>query len=260
MDRVFYFTSNAVGVACRIRRPNDLTLESQAPSCLSPIAGVSSSTAGPATFDNGLLVFGRATTSCTGDYTDLAKAVQYTHGNHTLNDVPTRSTTTCDVSGLAFTNTGPTTSRRLATVRNGFQLIAENANDLVVPQSEPLFKFQSLTLEEVTIDEATLLVSFDPKWFQPHTYTGLGYKGSSTFTSVVKSVAWADPAKAPPDVKIDPNEPYKIVVPDFGTIYLGELLLTPLSHRITMVRVALGSPDGGDGMSGTGDTNGTSFP
>jgi hypothetical protein len=105
-----------------------------------------------------------------------------------------------------------------------------------------------------------LLVSFDARWLSAHTYAGLGYTGSHTFVSVVKTVSWADPRTAPADVQLNPAEPYKIVVPDFGCIYLGELLLTPASHRVTMLRIALGSPDGGDFNGGSGETNGAGFP
>jgi hypothetical protein len=51
-----------------------------------------------------------------------------------------------------------------------------------------------------------------------------------------------------------------IVVPDFGTIYLGEYLVKESSRRLTMMRLMLGSPMEGDitvcGIEG----NGTLFP
>ncbi|SRR5258708_17784833 len=51
-----------------------------------------------------------------------------------------------------------------------------------------------------------------------------------------------------------------IVVPQFGTIYLGEVIVSPSQRRVNMMRLELGSPDGGSFNLGSGSSNGTTIP
>jgi len=54
--------------------------------------------------------------------------------------------------------------------------------------------------------------------------------------------------------------PHEIDVPSVGKVFLGEILLLPYSRRLTMVRVALGSPVDGDAELASGEINGTTYP
>jgi hypothetical protein len=51
-----------------------------------------------------------------------------------------------------------------------------------------------------------------------------------------------------------------IVVPDFGTIYLGEVYMEQSSRRLTMMRLELGSPVAGSIALGGGSGNGLPYP
>ncbi len=51
-----------------------------------------------------------------------------------------------------------------------------------------------------------------------------------------------------------------IVVPQFGTIYLGEVMVSHSQRRMNMLRLELGSPDGGSFSFGSGGANGTPYP
>ena len=51
-----------------------------------------------------------------------------------------------------------------------------------------------------------------------------------------------------------------IVVPDFGTVYLGECYMKDSNRRLTMMRLQLGSPVAGSVALGGGDGNGTPYP
>lgn len=51
-----------------------------------------------------------------------------------------------------------------------------------------------------------------------------------------------------------------VVIPQFGTVYLGELMITHGMRRVTMLRLELGSPDGGSLAVGSGTGNGTGYP
>ncbi len=51
-----------------------------------------------------------------------------------------------------------------------------------------------------------------------------------------------------------------IVVPDFGTIYLGELYMRDSNRKLTMMRLELGSPVAGSVSICGGDGNGVPYP
>ena len=50
-----------------------------------------------------------------------------------------------------------------------------------------------------------------------------------------------------------------VVVPRFGTIYLGELIVAHGSKRLNMLRLVLGSPDEGEIVCASGDGNGGGY-
>ena len=51
-----------------------------------------------------------------------------------------------------------------------------------------------------------------------------------------------------------------IRIPQFGVLYLGEVISCPGHRRVNMLRLELGSPDGAGVTIGTGDSNGTGYP
>jgi hypothetical protein len=51
-----------------------------------------------------------------------------------------------------------------------------------------------------------------------------------------------------------------VLVPGFGRVHLGELLIQEDSRRLTMLRLDLGSPIGGDATVASAETNGTPWP
>ena len=51
-----------------------------------------------------------------------------------------------------------------------------------------------------------------------------------------------------------------LVIPDFGVLFLGELLLQDYARRLTMMRFKLGSPMAAELTVASGEGNGTSWP
>jgi hypothetical protein len=51
-----------------------------------------------------------------------------------------------------------------------------------------------------------------------------------------------------------------MIVPQFGKIFFGEMVLENSTRSVTMLRLALGSPVDGDVEIGGGTTNGTGYP
>ena len=62
--------------------------------------------------------------------------------------------------------------------------------------------------------------------------------------TIVKRLAWK--GQEFPGSTIDPDQPGAVSVPGFGRVFFGEIAIAPQQRRLTMVRVALGSPVGGD--------------
>lgn len=51
-----------------------------------------------------------------------------------------------------------------------------------------------------------------------------------------------------------------VTVPNFGRIFLGELIIERGLRRLNMIHFSLGSPTEGDGTAGSSQTNGSTFP
>ena len=75
------------------------------------------------------------------------------------------------------------------------------------------------------------------------------------YTTIVKEIRWE--GKPYPGAKIDGHS---VIVPDFGTVYFGELFVHSSERRLTMVRFELGSPWGGYADVGDVGSNGSLFP
>jgi hypothetical protein len=70
--------------------------------------------------------------------------------------------------------------------------------------------------------------------------------------TIVKSIHWT--GKPYPGATIDGHV---VTVPNFGRIFFGEVAVAKMSRRLTMLRLELGSPVGGDAAFGDVQDNGT---
>jgi hypothetical protein len=75
------------------------------------------------------------------------------------------------------------------------------------------------------------------------------------YTTIVKEIKWT--GRPYPGAKIDEHS---VIVPDFGRIFFGELLVSTHERRLTMVRFDLGSPLRGYVSGGDASSNGGWFP
>lgn len=62
--------------------------------------------------------------------------------------------------------------------------------------------------------------------------------------AIVKPLAWK--GREFPGSKVDADQPGAVSIPGFGRVFFGEIAIAPQMRRLTMVRVDLGSPIGGD--------------
>jgi len=276
--RRYVFRGNASGVAAHIRRPVDLLLPVQAASSLPTTGGLSESRVGPtkwgarkATRGNKATTyvsFDSATARAHGDYIDPKKAVAMTLGKLRFDEVPTQTTVSAEVQNLVM----------IGRVTVG--LASMQLQSLSTDSGEPPIRCESAKLEGVEVDGYKLTVTVAPQYYcendtmgkleraaaagkDPQFFINAGKAASYGFPNnsgtvlctLVREIHWTD--RPHPDAKIDGNS---VIVPNFGRVYFGELLVQDAARRLTMVRYQLGSDDGGDGAAAEGETNGGTIP
>jgi len=84
----------------------------------------------------------------------------------------------------------------------------------------------------------------------PRTGRLIESSSGTIYATIVKSIKWD--GKPFPEAEIDGN---LVIIPDFGRIYFGELLISANSRSLTMVRLTLGSHVGGYAAAGGVEDN-----
>ena len=149
-------------------------------------------------------------------------------------------------------------------------------------QSETRGQASDLHVDDLVIDGKPVTVNFDPDRFNADLTTLDRIKSrarSKTFREAHEPLLGAlgdtkrigrgqvvllkvfrrfeFPEGQPERVKVDGNS---LIVDDFGTLYFGEMLVTDVSRRLTLLRMRIGSPEGGDLDFAEVETNGSWFP
>lgn len=280
--RRFVFRGNASGVAAHIRRPVNILLPVQAASSLPVTGGLSESTAGPLVWGgrrpsgrqgfgadaDTYIKFDSATTRAFGDFVDPEQAIAMTLGKLRFDEVPSQTTVSAEVKGLVVIG-------RVAVGTAAMELAAESGDGI-----EPPIHCTSATLDGVSVDGYPVNINLAPEFYcendtmsklaaaadtgkysqffiEANRAARYGFcsPGGTVLCTLVSSIEWAD--KPHPEATIDGNT---IIIPNYGRVYFGELLVTLNSRRLTMVRFQLGSDDGGDASGASGDTNGSNWP
>jgi hypothetical protein len=281
----FFFRGHAIPLAGRIRRPRDFAIVPQAASTLAITGGHSEARLGRQTIED-IFTFEEAFSRVTGDYENPGEAVRFTHGNHAENRLPTRTVVHCGVRGLSIVIKGPKSDHRLTADNVELQITSRGrvagvrGNAITVDRA--ILDGVALDGHRLSIDlRANMLCENDTKdklcrayesdenFFREsrHMFLNPGHgsgpngkrrmpeAGGVIGCTLVNRIDWA--GNPHPQAKI---EGHRITFPDFGIIYLGEGTVTSSSRRVTMMRIQFGSPDGGDGSVGDGESNGTEWP
>jgi hypothetical protein len=286
----FLFRGEAVGLAGHIRRPDDMVIPPQASLSLPIIGGRGASAVAGGSF-GGLLKFGSAVVTVSGDYYPTDKAAASTNGKHELYKLEKRTRVSTEVLDVSIVNPdgrsgGHTlTVARLATVMESVHKWRPNA--------QPRFTTR-LEIEGLTIDGHLFDVQFAEKLLAIETYEGLfakpapagkgagklagstlraeiadlvepwpkkgmtaGSKGRPPEYSVCTACLSIKPSMSPQAKVIAPN---RIYVKGFGTIYLAEMVLSPVDRRLALMRIELGSPVGGEILVGGSGLDGSDWP
>ncbi len=284
-EQRFLFRGSAVAFAGHIRRPDELIIPSQASALVPVIGGYAQGVARRSKFGE-VVQFAAASSDVAADFEDLTKAAKFTHGNFADNRLPVRTTVKCSLSGLRVSNSDANSRHVLTCDSISASVVSRNLQQ----GGQPSIKVLGASMEKLALDGFELNVKFHTKLFASHDTKdklSYAYEEDETFfskfgnlflfpagmktpgkgrrkapqvggiisLSMVQSIKWVD--KPNPDAEISGN---RITLRDFGSIFLGELLVSDFSKRLTMMRLQVGSPIGGEMACVELDSNGHTYP
>jgi len=278
LRRRFIFRGNAAAIGGRIVRPNDVVIDSSTASSLTVAGGRSKSQATATRFGQWVSIAGAAT-SAEGLFDDVKQQIELSFGRVAEDALTMTTVVDADVKGVSVGDKPKLTIKRLHAVLASKSPAASGEPGIAVGNET--------TIEGVAIDGCGLTVTLavplfqrydtlsklltaadDPQFVQksgghllmkpagrgkaapPATRLLQGY--GTTYATLVRSIKWA--GNPYPGATIDQHV---VTVPDFGKIFFGEILITDLSRRLTMLRLELGSPIGGNLCCAEVETNGS---
>ncbi|HLJ29216.1 MAG TPA: hypothetical protein VKY85_21085 [Candidatus Angelobacter sp.] len=285
---MYLYHAHAVALGGTIERPDSQTIEGVA-GCVLPLSGGTSS-ASSGKFDNGLVAFDSAQSQLTGSVeTRNGQLVHVTGVSTVINGLNIRNMFMADQVVV-----------RIASEHSPRPpMPSPPAGTPVPPLDEPSIittgcHFDNLKIagHQVTVDmdhkvfvdfptygdcqrawsgsdrgrlEPRLLGSTmpppgatDPQHLR-EIYQGFDLQSKSATLRPNVLCSFVQNVKGINGAEIDNWGPI-IRIPQFGTMYLGEVLISPGYRGVNMFRLQLGSPDGAGVVGGGGGSNGTGFP
>jgi hypothetical protein len=266
LRRRFVFRGNAAAIGGRIVRPNDFVIDPNIASSLTAVGGKSHSKGGAKRFGD-YVSYGSVETLAEGVFDKLDKHVELTHKWTGEDELTTTTHVHADVANLVVGNKPKLTIEHLhaalhskspggsgePAIAAGAETVIENAaidgHGIVVDLATEIFqKYDTRSKLLTAVDDPKFVKESGDCFFLKPPAAGapapalgrLLHACGTIHATIVRSIRWAG---APyPGATIDHNS---ITVPDFGKIFFGELIITDLSRRLTLMRLELGSPDGG---------------
>jgi hypothetical protein len=242
MEKRFIFRGNAVGVAGHMHHPEDLIIWVQGASALPVIGGYSQSTAERAKFGNVLSVE-QVRTQATGDFSEKENAYK-TLTNSSVKGLDVTRRLTADSLEATFTSTHPSDGAEPSIVHYGTSITNLRLDGYPID-----VKLDDVFNRYSTRESLAKAYSGDDAFFKRYGHRfqksekpASGKRqipecGGYIVTSIVLEIKTNHPKAEVKDNVITLN--------GFGRIFLGELLITSVSRRLTLVRLHLGSPDKG---------------
>jgi hypothetical protein len=281
LTRRFVFRGNASALAGQILRPKTIVVDLDGASSLGVSGGRSRAEVKGRSFGD-IIRFSSAMTFAEGIFDDekAARAVSEQKGRQ--EDLATTTTVTSEIRELGVGQNPLFTAKRIRGT------LVSRKPDQAGPSGEPLIApARDTTIQGVEIGGRVLEVKLntsvfqkydtrskllaavdDPKFVREygahlvlgatvggHPRRGLISRDGVVYTTIVEKIQWK--GKPYPGTTI---EGHTVKVPEFGTIYFGELLIASTERRMTMIRFELGSPIGGYVDSIDVGSNGSAYP
>ena len=268
LTRRFVFRGNASALAGQILRPKTIIVELDGASSLGVSGGRSGAHIKGRSFGD-FIRFGSAMTFAQGVFDDAKAASAVTEHKGRQEDLTTTTTVTAEARDVVIGRAplpvftakrirGTLVSRKPEPNPTGEPSIAP-AKDTTIQGVDVGGRVLDVRLNTSLFqkyDTRSKLVAAanDPKFvrsYGQHLVTTVTIEGQRRkpglitsngviYTTIVEKLTWK--GKPYPGSTIDGHT---LTVPDFGTIFFGELLIASAERRLTMVRFELGSPDGG---------------
>jgi hypothetical protein len=278
IERRFVFRGSATPAGGRISRPKELVIESGGASSLTVTGGRSRGEIGRIRFGE-FASLRSAATLAEGLFDDRVQAREMTLGRRSEESL---ASTTKVRSEVRETIVGNKPRLRVEQLRAA--LVAKSAGR----SGEPSIKTSELRIAGVDIGGHALVVELDTDLFERYDTRSkliaaadkpafLRDRGApllmsegtrrrtdasfliqadgTIYASVVRQIRWK--GKPYPGATIDHHV---VKVPNFGRIFFGEIFITAISRRLTMLRLQLGSPVGGVVAFSEVETNGSWYP
>ena len=256
MEKRFVFRGNAVGVAGHLHKPEDLIIGVQGASSLPVIGGYAQSSIDRARFGDHLS-FDTVLTRATGDYSPREKAFK-TLTNSVVKGLNVENRLTADAIESTFTSIYPENGGEPSIVPAGTHItnLRIDGYRIIVTLDIDLFtKYatrESLANAYATDDE--FFRKYGKRFLTSDTQKPDPQKREIPEVSgyIVCSIV-SEVHTDHPRVIVDGNV---LTLGGFGYIYLGELLITSVSRRLTLLRLKLGSPVEGEIACAEVESNG----
>jgi hypothetical protein len=279
LKRRFMFHGDAVALGGRLVRPKDIVLDPKCASALPVTGGRTSSKIKGASFGK-FISFGSAFTSAEGFLDDTKKAVAVSRGLAERESASTSTAVRAEITKLVVGDTVKLTVKRMVGALSArsapvgqetsvkvhsdssIEGVAVGGHGLIIELSPSLFQrcdTCAKLLAETAAPSPSFAKAHARQLFAPAAPGGADAAGGHDHGdgvpmhgTIVKSIRWAGTPY--PGATIDGHV---VTVPDFGTIYFGEVAVQKMSRRLTMMRLDLGSPVGGDAAFADVQDNGT---
>ena len=276
LKRRFMFHGDAVAIGGRLVRPMDVVLDPKCASALPVTGGRTSSRIKGRSFGR-FIRFGSASTSAEGLVQNPKQAVAISRGLFEREDASTATHVRAEISKLAVGFRPKLTVKRIVAVlsarsapvgqetsvkvhsHSSIEGVAIGGHGLAIKLSASIFQ-RCDTCAKLLAETAAPT----PRIARDHARHLLGRAAGGSARSghaddyiamhgtIVKSIRWT--GKPYPGATIDGHV---VTIPDFGRIFFGEVAVARMSRRLTMMRLELGSPVGGDVAFGDVQDNGT---
>jgi hypothetical protein len=265
--RRLVFRGNAAAASGRILRPTDVLIDVNGASSLTVVGGISQSRIEAQTFGP-YVRFARASTLAEGTFHDAQKALDLTYRRTDQDGMTATTRVSAEVDGLFIGGKPEFSVARVRAALSGQHTYGADEPPFTLPDGGVGVDGVTIGGHGVAVDidfdafrqcptHGSLLKAAGDRGFvaqhggcfflAPGTSaqaasgpSGMRESSGTIFGTIVKTIRWLD---APyPGATIDHHA---LTVPDFGTIFFGEILISSLSRRLTMLRLELGSPVGG---------------
>lgn len=280
LTRRFIFRGNACALSGRMYRPTDQVLSSPAAASLTVAGGLSEARSKSVRFKP-YLSTGAAEARVEGRFAEKARAVAWTHGEVDEDALTPISSALCSVSDIvvgrkrltvkhlraALTAQGPA-NRPEPSIRVGrdsaIEGVAIDGYALEVTIARAVFERYDTRSKLVAAAASPAFAASHANCFLMTSGIAgrpepgrprLIAEGGTILATIVSSLKWKK--KPHPEARI---VGHTVIVPEFGRVSFGEIFITDISRRLTMMRLQLGSPEGGSVALSEVETNGSWYP